>query len=128
MTLRLFLSIKAILSTGSGIAFVLIPAPLFSLYGVTVDASNIFNVQILGASLIGIGLICWFGKEMDRQAVSSVILALFIADGIGFVVLLMEQLSGRVNALGWTSVAIYLLLTLALGYFRFRQPDVALQA
>lgn len=128
MKLTQFLTLKAILSTVSGMAFVLVPTPLLSIYGVALGASGAFIAQILGASLIGIGLICWFSRNVDSQPLAGMLLALFLADGLGTVVLLIEQLSGRVNGLGWTSIIIYLLLTLGLGYFRFRQPDVALQA
>ena len=128
MKLSNFLTLKAILSTVSGIAFVLVPVPLLSIYGVALDASGVFVAQVLGASLIGIGLICWFSRNASSQPLAGILLALFLADGVGTVVLLMEQFSGRGNGLGWTGILTYLLLTLGLGYFRFRQPDVALQA
>ena len=126
MKLTQFLTLKAILSTVSGMAFVLVPIPLLSIYGVALDSSGAFMAQVLGTSLIGIGLICWFSRNVNSQPLAGILLALFLTDGIGTVVLLMEQLSGRVNGLGWASVLIYLLLTLGLGYFRFRQPTVIL--
>jgi hypothetical protein len=49
-------------------------------------------------------------------------LALFIADGVGFVLALVGQLGNVVNALGWLTVAIYLLLALGFGYFQFVKP------
>ena len=83
--------------------------------------------QMAGASLIGIGLICWFNRNGDSQVLSGVTLSLFIADGIGFVVVLMGMLSGQMNALGWTIAALYLLFTLGLGYFHFLKPGFPLQ-
>jgi hypothetical protein len=46
-------------------------------------------------------------------------LGLFVVSGVGFVIALLAQLDGVVNSLGWTTVAIYLLLALGFGYFRF---------
>jgi len=43
----------------------------------------------------------------------------------GFVVALINQLSGLVNALGWSTVALYLLFALGYGYFQFKKPDTA---
>ena len=124
MKLSNFLTVKAAVATFLGIVLVLAPAALMSIYGLTLDSAGAFIAQTAGASLIGIGLICWFSKNLDWQALSGITLALFIADGIGFVVILMGQLSGQMNGLGWTTVAAYLLFTLGLGYFRFMKPPV----
>jgi len=44
---------------------------------------------------------------------------LFICDMTGFVVLLMAQPGGIVNAMGWCNVVLWALLAAGLGYFRF---------
>jgi hypothetical protein len=49
----------------------------------------------------------------------------------GFVIALIAQIGGAVNALGWLTVAIYLLLAIAFGYFVFTakpQPTEAQSA
>ena len=51
--------------------------------------------------------------------VITIAMALFVADAIGFLVTLLAQLDGTVNALGWSHVVIYLLLTIGFGYMRF---------
>lgn len=123
MKLSNFLTIKAAVSTFFGIGLVLAPVALMAIYGIDLDSAGAFVTQTAGASLIGIGLICWFSKNADWQALSGITLALFIADGIGFIVVLMGQLSGQANGLAWTTVALYLLFTLGLGYFRFVKPE-----
>ncbi len=52
-------------------------------------------------------------------------LALFVGNAVGFIVAFMGQLAGVVNALGWLSVAIYLVLALGYGYFQFLKPSAA---
>lgn len=124
MKLTGFLTLKAVISTFLGIALILVPVPLMSIYGAALDSSGALMAQMAGASLLGIGLICWFNKNADSQVLSGVTLSLFIADGIGFVVVLMGMLSGQMSALGWMTVALYLLFTLGMGYFRFMKSDV----
>ena len=124
MKLSNFLTLKAVVSTFFGTALILLPVPLMSIYGAALDSSGALMAQMAGASLLGIGLICWFNRNADSQVLSGVTLSLFIADGIGFIVVLMGMLSGQMNALGWTIVALYLLFTLGLGYFRFMKSDV----
>ena len=125
MKLSTFLMIKAIISLVFGIAFVLGAATVMSFYGITLDASGASMAQLLGACLIGIGLICWLNSGAAGSVLQNIILALFIADTIGFILSLLFQLSGPINSLGWLNVAIWLLLALGLGYFRFLKPSTA---
>ena len=37
----------------------------------------------------------------------------------------MAQLKGVVNSLGWSTVAIYLLLAIGFAYFQFTKPSEA---
>jgi len=119
MKLNSFLVVKAIISLAFGIGFVVIPAAVWSIYGVTLDPVGIFMTRFLAACLIGIGLICWLSRNADWNSLKDITLSLCIADTIGFIVALSGQFSGIMNTLGWIVVAIWLLLALGLGYFRF---------
>ena len=119
MKLSTFLSVKAVISLLFGIASVLAPTALMSLFGATLDPAGELATRLLGAMLIGIGLICWFEKDAKAESLKGITLALFIGDAIGFIVVLMAQLSGVMNTLGWTMVALWLLLALGSGYFRY---------
>ncbi len=123
MKLSSFLVVKAIISIAFGIGFAVIPAAVWSIYGVTLDPAGIFMTRFIGACLIGIGLICWFTRSGDSNTLKGITLSLCIADTIGFIVALSGQLSGSMNTLGWIVVAIWLLLALGLGYFRFLKPS-----
>jgi len=126
MKLSSFLAIKAIISLVYGIGMVLVPAAFLPLYGITLDPAGTFMARAVGATLIGIGLVCWFARNIaDRAGLQGIILALFILDTIGFIVALHAQLSGLMNALGWSDVGIWLLLALGLGYFRFLKPNTS---
>lgn len=122
MKLSSFLVVKAIISLAFGISFVAVPAAVWSIYGVTLDPAGILMTRFIGACLTGIGLICWLTRNADSSALKSVTLSLCIADTIGFIVAVSGQLSGIMNTLGWIIVAIWLLLALGLGYFRFLKP------
>ena len=125
MKLSNFLVVKAIISLAFGIGLVLVPAAVMSLYGITLDPAGILMARFVGACLIGIGLICWFDRSADHDALQGITLALFVGDTVGFIVALLGQLSGLMNALGWAIVAIWLLLALGLGYFRFLKSSVS---
>lgn len=120
MNLKAFLSFKAIVSAGFGIILLGVPTIFLPYYGVQLDPSGVVFARWYGALAIGIGLICWFARTADRSALrQSILLSLFFADTIGFVVTLTAQMQGLVNVLGWSTVAIWFVLAMGLCYFRF---------
>ncbi len=124
MKLKVLFIITAIIAIVFGVVFVIIPAQVYSLYGIESGAGLNYMGQLFGAALIAIGLISWHSRNAaDSDARKAIILAFFIADGIGFVVALIGQLNDVVGSLGWLTVAIYFLLSLGFGYFQFFKPS-----
>ncbi|MBA7573436.1 hypothetical protein ES708_15233 [subsurface metagenome] len=123
MKLKTLMIINAIVAIVFGVTFVIVPAQAYSLYDITANEQLVYMGQLFGAALIGFALLTWMARNAtDSDARRAIVLALFIADGIGFVVALIGQLSNVVNAFGWSTVAIYLLLALGFGYFQFFKP------
>ena len=126
MKLRALMVVNAIVSGLFGIAFVIIPGQSLSQYGFTAGPALELMFQLLGAAFIGFGVLTWAARNAtDSEARRAILLALFVGDFVGFVICLIAQLGGFVNSLGWSSVAIYLLLALGWGYFRFLKPAEA---
>jgi len=119
MKLSLFLAIKAVISLFFGVLLAIIPAQLMAIYGSTLDPSGVLMARLVGALLIGIGLICWLSRNKPEDSLQDIVLSLFVADTLGFIVVLMGQLAGLMGPLGWIIVLIWLLLAIGLGYFRF---------
>jgi hypothetical protein len=77
-----------------------------------------------GAMLVGMASICYFASDAKASPLrKKVILSLFVADTIGFILALIAQLSGKMNGLGWILVLLWLVLALGLGYFAFLKPE-----
>ena len=119
MKINNFLTIKSIVSVVFGILFVLLPAGTMSIFGVSLDAEGAFMARYFGAAMLGIGFICAFYRSRDRRTLADILLALFIADTVGFIVALTGQIAGLANFLGWVIVLIWLFFAVGLGYFRF---------
>lgn len=120
MSLKTLFIITSVIAFLFGILFVIIPTPMYSLYGIESNLMLNYMGELFGAALIAIGLISWQSRNItDVNALKVITLSFFIADVIGFIIALVGQLNNVVNALGWLTVAIYLLLSIGFGYFRF---------
>jgi len=119
MKLSTFLSIVGVVAVLFGIGFVAAPAQVLAQYGIPADRYVVVMSRFFGAALINIGLIAWFARYIvDPVGRRSIVLAGLIGDVIGFFVALQGQMNGDINALGWSTVAIYGLF--ALGFARFQ--------
>jgi len=123
MNLRTLLVVAAVIGAVYGIAFVVASGPLLSLFGITLDKAGTLVAQLFGGALIALAVVNWFARNVtDPEARQAVVFGNLAGDAVGFVVILLGQLAGITNALGWSSVAIYLLLALGFAYVQFVQP------
>jgi uncharacterized membrane protein YfcA len=123
MRLSTLLGIAAVIGAVFGIGFVVASGPLLSIYGITLDKAGTLVAQLFGGALIALAVINWFARNVtDPEARQAVVFGNLAGDVVGFVVILLGQLAGIANAVGWSSVAIYLLLALGFAYVQFIQP------
>jgi hypothetical protein len=126
MKLSAMFIIYAVISAIFGLTFIFVPETSLALYGITLSPGGVPMVRLFGVALLEFALLSWFVRNAgDSEARKAIILAMFIGEAVGFVVALLGQLSGVVNALGWSTVAVYLLLALGFGYFQFVIPSTA---
>ena len=124
MKYRNLLVVNAVVALLYGIGLVLLPSTVLSLYGVTPGPAVNLASQLFGVELLHVGLICWFARNVsDSPAQRAIILASLIGQVIGLVVAVMGTLSGVFNVVGWSAVAIYLVLSLGYAYLQFMKPS-----
>ncbi len=123
MKLSNLLMVAAVIGAVFGVGFVVASGPLLAIYGITLDKAGTLVAQLFGAALISLSVLNWFARNVtDPEARRAVVLANLAGDVVGFVVILLGQLAGISNALGWSNVAIYLLLALGFAYVQFMEP------
>lgn len=117
------LLVNAIVALVYGIALVLLPATVLSIYGVTPGPAVNLASQLFGVELLHVGLLCWLVRNVSESVVQrAFIIASLIAQVVGVIVSVMGTLSGVFNAVGWSAVAIFLLLALGYAYLQFMKP------
>ncbi len=121
MKLKFWMTAKAVIVGIFGIGFVLIPLALASLYGMSVDPAGVLMSRLFGAGFILEAIVLWSARNTDRSDVvcRGIIIGVVVSNTIGFIVCLLATLAGTWNALGWLSVALYLVFGLAFAYFLF---------
>lgn len=122
MKFKTVMIIKAIVCLGFGLVLVIVPKWLLNLLGTSYGSGAALTARVYGAALIGMHLLTWLARNAeDSIARRAIIWDLFVYDTIGFVVTLILQLSGGLNALGWFIVAVYLFFTVGFGYLLLPQ-------
>jgi hypothetical protein len=122
VSLKNLLMVAAVIGAAFGVAFVVASGPLLAIYGITLDKAGTLVAQLFGALLIGVAVLNWFARDVtDPEARQAVVFGNLSGDAIGFVVILIGQLAGIANSLGWVNVAIYLLLAVGFAYVQFMQ-------
>ena len=123
MKLNYLFIFNAIATIMFGIGSVLMPQTLVTIFGSTLNPAGVLMMQYGGAWLVGLGLLAWFARNVtDSQARKSIILAFLICYSIAFIVALLAQLNAVLNAFGWGTVILNLVLALGYGYFQFAKP------
>jgi hypothetical protein len=123
MSLNALLVVNTVVSAVFGIALVLVPGQVVTLYGVEESAILKYTGQLLGAAFLGFAVLSWSARNAaESEARRAIVLAFFIGDLVGFAVALIGQLGEVVNAVGWSTVGIYLLFAVGFGYFQFAKP------
>ena len=126
MDSKLYFTIAAIVAILYGIGFVLIPANLTNLYGGPAEPNVVLNARFFGSALLAWGVILWFARDFqDWAAVRGVLIGSVIGLVVGGIVNISATVQGLLNALSWSSTAIYVLLLLGALYVLYtgsRQP------
>jgi hypothetical protein len=123
MRLTLTLTVAAIGSLLFGLAYLLVPAGLLSLYGVALDPSSQWVARYFGSALLGFAVIFWLARKIPSgPALRAILVGAFVVSVTGLGVAILQLRLGSGNTLVWSTVLIYFLLSLGFGDFVFRTP------
>lgn len=118
MEFKQLMTIHAVFGIALGVLFVLLPGSMLSLLGVaTLGTAGGELARLVGAALLGFGLLTWQMKEMEPldSAGRAVMLALSAFYGVSFLVTLFGQFGGAFNTLGWLLLLIFLAFAIGFG-------------
>lgn len=117
MVFKSVASVNGILSIAYGVAGLVVPATLTSVYGLEITDREGVILRLLGASYLGLGVLCWVARGViDGAARRAIALGALAGWGLSLPVALVGQLAGRANALGWSVVGLQIAFVLGWGW------------
>ncbi|MGO9743370.1 MAG: hypothetical protein ACLPN5_18015 [Roseiarcus sp.] len=118
MTVKSFLRISSAIGVLFGLGFLLAPESVGAIYGTPPEVHTILTGRYFGATLLTLGLVFWLVKDMsDKVAMRGLLIGFAIGNVIGVVISIVGTVAGTVNSMGWTSVALYLVLLAGCAYY-----------
>ena len=120
MNRRTFLTIAAGISLVTGLAALLIPAQMATVFGVTIDDVGRSQTRLLGAAYLGYAAIVWLVREVRDQAVQRALaVGNLVSWGLSLAVIVIGIATGLAGAQAWLLVAVAVGFTGVWGYFAF---------
>ena len=119
MKLSTFMQVHAVIALIFGIGFIFMPATILSFYTtVPLNEAGVFMSRLFGSAILTYTAVLWFASTTDNSAArQAIVKGFFYTMVIGAAVALHFQLTGTINALGWSTVALYVFLAVMYGRF-----------
>jgi hypothetical protein len=115
-----FMVVAAAVGGVTGLAALLAPAQLASLFGVTLDDAGLAQERLLGGAYLGISTIVWFARDVrDAAAQRAVALGNVVSWALSLVVTVAGLVAGLAGQQSWLLVALEVVFTAAWAYFAF---------
>jgi uncharacterized membrane protein len=97
---------------------VLAPDQVLANYGIEHSPALALVGRLFGGELLALGVILWLARDFrDEAAVRAVPVSTLVVGVVNLIVAIIGTLAGTTNALGWSTVLIYLFGAVGSGYF-----------
>jgi hypothetical protein len=108
-----------------GMGFLLIPGLMMSPMGVTLDETSTTFARLFGSLIISIPVLLFFvRKSASKEFRRAVVYYAFTYLLLSTIILLITQLKGLMNPLGWGIVMIHFIFMIWFGYYLINQSKM----
>ena len=105
-----------------GIGFLIVPGTMLGPFGVTLDATAIAFARLFGSALMSFPILLWFARKSDiPDFKKGVVYSLFSYYFVSTILLMITQLAGLMNVMGWSVIVIHVILLVWFGYFLLKK-------
>ena len=107
-----------------GWGFIFSPGTLLGPMGVTLDANSDALARLFGTAIINFPILLWFARKSDnfqfKRGALITIFCYFLFSGI---CLLVIELKGLMNSMGWSVVILHLIFVIWCGWYLVRKTE-----
>jgi hypothetical protein len=101
-----------------GIGFLFVPGLMMGPMGVTLDETSTTFARLFGSLIISIPVLLFFArKSASSEFKRGVVYSVFIYLLASTIILLITQLKGLMNPMGWGIVILHFVFMLWFGYY-----------
>jgi hypothetical protein len=105
-----------------GLGFLFVPGLLMNPMGVTLDETSTTFARMFGSLIISIPVLLFFArKSASSEFKRGVVYSIFIYLLASTIILLITQVKGLMNAMGWSIVILHLVFMLWFGYYLIKR-------
>jgi hypothetical protein len=120
MNRRTFLLLAAGVSVGSGLAALLVPAQVATVFSVQLNDVGLSQTRLLGAAYLGYAVIVWFAREVrDDIAQRAIALGNLVSWALSLVVTVAGIGTGLAGAQSWVLVVLEVGFAASWAYLAF---------
>ena len=125
MKVKPFLIITAALAFLFSVGFILMPAQIPAMHGITADEGMQHMAQNFGSALLAIAVVSWLARNTpDSKARRAIVWGVFTYWVFGSISTIMVQIKGLPNNLNLLTIAFHVPLAVIFGYLalKYRGP------
>jgi len=101
-----------------GIGFLFVPGLLMDPMGLTLDETSTTFARMVGSLIISLPVLLFFArKSTSSEFKRGVVYCIFTYLLASTIILLITQLKGLMNAMGWSVVILHLVFMFWFGYY-----------
>jgi hypothetical protein len=113
MSIRLYLSVAAVMAILCALAFLVIPVQASLFFSDFAEARSVLYLRVCGAAVLAWGLIVWFARDFrDWYSIRSVLIASVVGLAINIIINFVATMQGWLNGNAWGSTVLLFLLLL----------------
>ena len=104
-----------------GIGFLAVPGMLLGNFGVSLDPIGVSLARLFGSALLGFCTLVWYARAKDSADLSkAAVRTMFIFWLVSTILLVITQLNGLTNSMGWSIIVLHGILLIWTGAFAFK--------
>ncbi len=125
MKFRTYMLIAAIIAVLYGLGFLFVPNTVMGLYGVKLNEPGRYVALYFGSALMGIAVTWWRVRKSKtvHDVREGVFLGGIVLSITGFVVALLDAITGPSNNFAWINPVIYAFLSIGFFYSYFKRME-----